>query len=48
MCGSWRMMFDPLRGTNARVMAMMMPDLYFGRMGRGHNEDGGKRQRRSD
>jgi hypothetical protein len=48
MRGSWRMMFDRLRGTKARVMAMMMPGLYFGRMCRGHNEDGGKRQRRSD
>jgi hypothetical protein len=48
MCGGWRTMFDRLRGTNARVMAMMMPGLNFGRSGRGRNEDGGKHERRSD
>jgi hypothetical protein len=41
-------MFDRLRGTKARVMAMMMAGLYFGRMGQGHKEDRGKRERRSD
>jgi hypothetical protein len=48
MCGGWRTMVDRLRGTRVCVMAMMMPGLYFTRIGRGGNEDRSENKGRSD